>query len=78
MIRGLQIRMARAALGLSIRELALRAGVSAGTVVRIEHGAEALGSTLEKIEVCIQEAGVSLVSDEQGVGVMLAFARSSR
>ncbi len=78
MIRGIQIKMARAALGWSIVELASRAGVSPGTVVRIEHGAEALGSTLERIETCIKEAGVGLVSDEQGIGIMLAYARDSR
>ena len=78
MIRGIQIKMARAALGWSIVELASRAGVSPGTVVRIEHGAEALGSTLESIETYIQEAGVGFVNDEQGIGVMLVFARSSR
>ena len=50
-----QVRMARAALGWSVRELAAKAGLTANTVSRYENGADALGETLAKIRRALEE-----------------------
>jgi transcriptional regulator with XRE-family HTH domain len=73
MIHGTQIKMARAALDWSIRDLASGAGVSPGTIVRVEHGREAFGSTLERIELCLQDAGVKFDRYERGLGVIVGL-----
>ncbi len=62
-----QVRMARAALGWGVRELAAKAGVSANTVSRYENGADALGGTLLKIQRVLEQGGIILI-DENGGG----------
>ena len=67
MITREQVRMARAALGWNVRELAAKAGVTANTVSRYENGADALGETLAKIRRALEEGGVVFI-DENGGG----------
>ena len=62
-----QVRMARAALGWGVRELAAKARVSANTVSRYENGADALGGTLLKIQRVLEQGGIILI-DENGGG----------
>ena len=62
-----QVRMARAALGWGVRELAAKAGVSANTVSRYENGADALGGTLLKIKRVLEQGGIIFI-DENGGG----------
>ena len=45
----IQLRMARAAVGWGVRELAEKAGVTANTVTRIENGSDARLSTMDKL-----------------------------
>ena len=59
--------MARIALGWSIRDLAANAEMSANTVNRIENGFGAYASTIERIQITLEEAGVIFIqSDENG------------
>ncbi len=67
MIDPVQVRMARAALGWGVRDLAVNAGVTANTVSRFENGADALGNTLRKIQRALEDAGIELI-DENGGG----------
>jgi len=62
-----QVRMARAALGWSVKELSERVGVSANTVSRYENGSDALGGTLRKIRRVFEDAGIIFI-DENGGG----------
>ncbi len=62
-----QVRMARAALRWSVRDLAAKTGVTANTVNRYENGADAFGSTLLKIETAFKDAGIIFI-DENGGG----------
>jgi transcriptional regulator with XRE-family HTH domain len=62
-----QMRMARAALGWGVRELAEKAGVTASTVTRIENGSDAKQSTLMAIRSSFEAAGVIFI-DENGEG----------
>lgn len=75
MITGRQVRMARAALRWSAKELAIRSRVSWATVQRIEATdgvPSALGKNLEAIQRTIEAAGVEFIdSDNGGPGARL-------
>ncbi len=62
-----QVRMARGALGWSVKVLSERAGVVANTVSRYENGSDALGSTLSKIRRAFEDEGIIFI-DENGGG----------
>jgi transcriptional regulator with XRE-family HTH domain len=74
-MNSVQMRMARAALGWGVRELAARAGVTANTVTRIENGADAKISTMSAIQAALEAAGVVFLADGEmvagGPGVRL-------
>ena len=73
MIAGIQIRMARAALGWSGRELAQRAEVHHNTVGRIESGEASNKGTLLLLKTTLEAAGVVFIaSNGGGPGVRLA------
>jgi len=69
----LHVRMARAALGWSLQELADKAKVNLNTISRYESGREAKSGTLESIESAFTAAGVVLIYEDAngGVGVRL-------
>ena len=64
-MRAIQLRMARAAIGWGVRELAKRAGVTANTVTRIENGADAKQSTMDRLQHALEEAGVEFTNGDQ-------------
>ncbi|WAC29539.1 helix-turn-helix domain-containing protein [Ancylobacter sp. SL191] len=64
--------MARAALGLTVRDLAALAGVSHDTIVRFEAGEELKPRTVEAIQRALEVAGVEFIAENGGgVGVRL-------
>lgn len=67
-ITAIQTKMARAATGLGIRELAEHAGVSPNTVARLERGEDLKDTTLAAIRSALEAAGVEFI-DENGGGV---------
>jgi transcriptional regulator with XRE-family HTH domain len=64
-MRAIQLRMARAAVGWGVRELAKKAGVTANTVTRIENGADAKQSTIDALRRALEAAGVEFTNGEQ-------------
>lgn len=78
-----QCRMARAALGLGIRDLADLANVSPNTVARFERGEAALAQTIIDVQGALERAGVRFVAQgtsalAEGPGVVaLPSARGS-
>ena len=66
-MRAIQIKMARAAVGWGVRELAKKAGVTANTVTRIENGADARQSTIDRLQQALEAGGVEFI-DENGGG----------
>ena len=76
MISPLQVRMARAALGWGVRELGVKAGISANTVSRFETGGGAMVETLIQIQTALEKAGVVFISADEhgGPGVRLRDA----
>ncbi|WP_263625553.1 helix-turn-helix domain-containing protein [Stappia indica] len=64
--------MARAALGLGIREVADLAKVSPTTVTRLERGEELKPRTVEAIRAALEAAGVIFIDENgEGAGVRL-------
>ncbi len=72
-MKAIQLRMARAAVGWGVRELAAKAGITANTVTRIENGADAKQSTMEALQRALEAAGVEFTNGRQP-GVRLAAA----
>jgi transcriptional regulator with XRE-family HTH domain len=64
-MKAIQLRMARAAVGWGVRELAGRAGVTANTVTRIENGADAKQSTMDRLQGALEAAGVEFTNGDQ-------------
>jgi transcriptional regulator with XRE-family HTH domain len=74
-MRAIQLRMARAAVGWGVRELAKMAGVNANTVTRIENGADAKQSTMDALQRALEAAGIEFTNGEQpGVRLSKAIA----
>lgn len=71
-MKPVQLKMARAAMGWGVRELADRAGVTANTITRIENGADARQSTIDALRTALEAAGVIFVAENgEGPGVRL-------
>jgi len=65
LMKAVQLRMARAAVGWGVRDLAKQAGVTANTVTRIENGADAKQSTMDALQRALEAAGVEFTNGEQ-------------
>lgn len=76
MITGTQLRMARAALKLGVRELASAAKVSPATVTRIEGDNPANAATLGALRSTLEAAGVEFTNGD-APGVRLKAATGS-
>ena len=76
-MKAIQLRMARAAVGWGVRELAKKAGITANTVTRIENGADAKQSTMDALQRALEAAGIEFTNGEQP-GVRLAKAAAAR
>lgn len=65
--------MARAALLLTVRELADRAGVHRNTIIRIEAGEASHGPTVAAVQRALEDAGILFLApdDTRGPGVAL-------
>lgn len=77
MVTSAQIRMARAALSWSVRDLAERSGVHRNTISRLEGGADGHGPTLAAIRSAMEAAGIDFIAENGGgPGVRLKKPRS--
>ena len=65
-MRPVQLKMARAAVGWGVRELAKKAGVTANTVTRIENGADAKQSTMDNLQHALEAAGIEFIQENGG------------
>ena len=71
-MNGVQLRMARAALNLTVRDAAEATGVSHDTIIRIEAGQELKPSTIAKVRTALEAAGIAFIDpDGDGPGVRL-------
>ncbi len=65
-ITAAQSKMARAALGLGVRELATASNVSADTIVRLERGDALMPRTLAAVVEALESAGVDFIAENGG------------
>jgi transcriptional regulator with XRE-family HTH domain len=72
-----QVRMARAALGWGVRDLADRSGLAPNTVSRFENGLGTNVTTLKQIQSALEEAGIVFIPGDvtAGPGVRLKESR---
>jgi DNA-binding XRE family transcriptional regulator len=67
-----QCKMARAATGLGVRDLAKVAGVSPDTIARLERGVDLKETTVVAIRGALEAAGVEFIAENGGgAGVRL-------
>ena len=65
--------MARAAMGLGVRDLAKLAGVSPDTIARLERGDELREGTVAIVRAALEHAGVEFIAENGGgAGVRLS------
>ncbi|MCA0850865.1 helix-turn-helix domain-containing protein [Salipiger thiooxidans] len=71
-MNAVQCKMARAAVGLGVRELAELAGVAQATVSRFERGEELKPSTVATIRATLEASGIEFIPENGGgAGVRL-------
>jgi len=78
MMTRLQLRMARAALGWGVRDLAHKAGVSPNTVSRFENGAGTRVDTVVHLQEVLERAGVIFVAGDEVAGPGVRVKRQNR
>ena len=71
-----QCKMARAALGLGVRDLAKIAAVSPDTIARLERGEDLRPGTITAIRAALEGAGVVFL-EENGNGPGVALRKPS-
>jgi len=64
-MNAVQCKMARAAVGIGVRELAAAARVSPDTVARLERGESLRERTVDAIRAALEAAGVEFTNGEQ-------------
>lgn len=75
MMLAVQSKMARAALGWGVRDLAKAAAVSPDTIARLERGETLYPRTLAAIRAALEAAGVEFIAENGGgAGVRLRKA----
>lgn len=65
-MKAIQCRMARAATGMGVRELADKAGVAISSVSRFEAGGNTTVTNLEKMRTALVDAG-AVLDDRDGL-----------
>lgn len=72
-----QLRMARAALKWSVRDLAEKSGITANTISRIENGSDTRTSTVARLRSALEAGGVIFIpANGGGAGVRLSAVAS--
>ena len=78
MLTPVQVRMARAALGWGVRDLASKAGLAPNTVSRFENGHGARVDTLVAIERAFASEGIIFLQEDAAGGLGVRVARGPR
>ena len=72
----MQCKLARTALGLGVRELAQKVGVSPDTIARFERGETLKAATVESIRSALEAQGIAFIP-ENGGGAGIRVPRSA-
>ena len=70
------LRMARAGLNLTVRELAVMSDMNKATIVRIEAGLSVRASSLEAIRVALETHGARFFENPGEDGVLVSIVKS--
>jgi transcriptional regulator with XRE-family HTH domain len=68
MMRPAHLRMARAALNWTLRDLEVKAGVNKNTISRYEAGGAIMSNTLDRLEAVLRAEGVVFIEEDQEFG----------
>ncbi len=70
----IHLRMARAALNWTVRDLENKAKINKNTISRYEAGREVLSGTINKLEKVLESAGITFIYEDEtrGSGVLLS------
>ena len=76
MITPMQIKLARTALGLGVRELAVAADVAPSTIHRFESDKGSMHSrTLDRVQQVLEQGGILFISADAGGGPGIRLAK---
>ena len=77
MIRPIHVRMARAALSWTVRDLEAKSDVGRNTISRFEAGNDILASALEKLEKAFLAEGFVFFENERTYGIGVGLRRQA-
>ncbi|MCS0459950.1 helix-turn-helix transcriptional regulator [Rhizobium favelukesii] len=69
-MNSVQSKMARAALGWGVRDLAKMSAVAVDTISRLERGEAIMPRTLSAIQSALEVAGIEFINNDRGDGVV--------
>jgi len=76
LLEPIQVKLARVALGLGVRELAEAADIAPSTITRFESGKGGMQArTLDKIQRVLERGGVVFIDPDTGGGVGVRLKR---
>jgi len=78
MMRPVHLRMARAALNRTLREIEVMSGVNKNTLSRYEAGGSILSDTLERIESVFKAEGVIFIDEDAELGPGIRLRREPK
>ena len=80
MMQPIHLRMARAALNWTVRDLEGKSQINKNTISRYEAGREVLSGTIDKLEKILESAGVTFIQEDDlgGPGIRLQKAPAKK
>ena len=77
MMKPIHLRMARAALNWTVRDLEIKANVNKNTISRYEAEREVLSGTIDKLEKVFESAGITFIQEDDLGGPGIRMQKSS-
>ena len=80
MMQSIHLRMARAALGWTVRDLENKSKINKNTISRYEAGREVLSGTIDKLEKVLESAGITFIQEDDlgGPGIRMQKALAKK
>ena len=76
-MKPIHLRMARAALNWTVRDLEIKANVNKNTISRYEAEREVLSGTIDKLEKVFESAGITFIQEDDLGGPGIRMQKSS-
>ena len=80
MMQPIHLRMARAALNWTVRDLEGKSKINKNTISRYEAGREVLSGTIDKLEKVLESAGITFIQEDDlgGPGIRMQKAQPKK